>query len=135
MRAGLARKLDSKYLIDSLHIFALWGFAVAQPIYDLLGQNAEFFVFRRSETVDIVLLAVGLSLLGPTAFLLLEVVVGWLGQKCRKGIHGLIIATLVTLIALQALKRADQLSGTVIVEVGAILGLAVTIGYFRYRLA
>ncbi len=31
--------------IDFLHLFALVGFAIAQPLYDLLGQNPGVFCF------------------------------------------------------------------------------------------
>jgi hypothetical protein len=31
---------------ESIHLFVLWSFAVAQPLYDLIGGNAEFLVAR-----------------------------------------------------------------------------------------
>jgi hypothetical protein len=49
----------------ALHLGGLWALAFAQPLFDLLGRNAEFFVARGSTTGDIVLLAFGYTLLPP----------------------------------------------------------------------
>jgi hypothetical protein len=49
----------------ALHLGGLWALAFAQPLFDLLGRNAEFFVARGSTTVDILLLAFGYALLPP----------------------------------------------------------------------
>ncbi len=45
---------------SALHLGALWALAFAQPLLDLLGRNAEFFVARGSTRGDI--LAAGLRL-------------------------------------------------------------------------
>ncbi len=42
-----------------------WNFAVAQPALDVLGRNSPFFVVHSAEPVDVVLLAVGLTLIVP----------------------------------------------------------------------
>ena len=49
----------------ALHLGGLWALAFAQPLLDLLGRNAEFFVARGSTTGDILLLAFGYVLLPP----------------------------------------------------------------------
>jgi Sulfatase len=49
----------------ALHLGGLWALAFAQPLLDLLGRNAEFFVARGSTTVDILLLAFGYVLVPP----------------------------------------------------------------------
>lgn len=55
-----------------LTIVVAWNFAVAQPLLDVLGRNATLFVAHDSPARDIVLLAVGLTVLAP---LLLALVV------------------------------------------------------------
>ena len=92
--------INSKYdfLIDGVHLFLLSSFAFAQPLYDLLGRNAEFFVARRSEPVDVLVLAAGLSLLIPAIFLLIEGLAGLLGERIRKRTHYLLVGALVTTI-------------------------------------
>ena len=49
----------------ALHLGGLWALAFAQPLFDLLGRNAEFFVARGSTTGDILVLAFGYVLLPP----------------------------------------------------------------------
>ncbi|HWT24045.1 MAG TPA: hypothetical protein VN213_11115, partial [Solirubrobacteraceae bacterium] len=49
----------------ALHLGGLWALAFAQPLFDLLGRNAQFFVARRSTGGDIVLLALGYALVPP----------------------------------------------------------------------
>ena len=38
----------------ALHLFALCGFAIAQPLLELLARHAELFVAHRSEPIDII---------------------------------------------------------------------------------
>jgi hypothetical protein len=47
------------FLRAALHLGGLWALAFAQPLFDLLGRNAEFFVARGSTRGDILLLAFG----------------------------------------------------------------------------
>jgi len=46
-----------------LHLGALWSFAFAQPLLDLLGGAPEFFVARENPPGDILLLAFAVTLL------------------------------------------------------------------------
>ena len=43
--------------VRALHLGALWAFAFAQPLFDLLGGEAQFFVVRGSTAADIVFFA------------------------------------------------------------------------------
>jgi len=49
----------------ALHLLVLWAFAVAQPLFDLLGKNGEFFAARGSTRWDVVLFAFVLLLVPP----------------------------------------------------------------------
>lgn len=49
--------------ISALHLLVLWSFAVAQPLFDLLGDAPEFFVARENSRGDIIVLALGLTLI------------------------------------------------------------------------
>ena len=46
-----------------LHIFALFGFAVAQPLFDLLSKNADFLVAHDLRPLDLLVLVCIVSLL------------------------------------------------------------------------
>jgi hypothetical protein len=97
-------KQKAELLTDALHIFVLCNFAIAQPLFDLLSQNAEFFVVRNSEPVDVILLILILGIVIPTFVVSVEVVAGLFGRRVRKVVHGFVVAALMVEIALPALK-------------------------------
>ena len=123
----------SDFLIDTLHIFVLCSFAVAQPLFDLLSRNAEFFVARHSEPVDVIILIVIVSVLLPVPVVLIEVVAGLFGRCARKGVHGFMVASLLTVIALPALEKIFELPGTAVLAGAAVLGVTATIAYIRFH--
>jgi hypothetical protein len=53
-----------------LHIGVLSAFALAQPLFDLLGRNAEFFAVRQSAPADVILMTLTLVLAVPVAAIL-----------------------------------------------------------------
>ena len=119
------------FAIDSLHIFVLCGFAIAQPLLDLMGRTAEFFVVRRSQPIDIVLLVLLVCVLLPALLVLVEAAAGRVGPRVRQAVHGVIVAGLVAAIALPALKRLDGIPGVYLVAGATLLGVALTVGYLR----
>ena len=54
---GVFVNRESDYRLYLLHVFALNGFAVAQPVFEKLGGNADFFVARGSQMTDFMVLA------------------------------------------------------------------------------
>jgi hypothetical protein len=98
---GVAREALWGYL----NLAVLWTFAVAQPLFDLLKDNAAFFAARGSSGFDVVSFAVLLVVLPPALLLTVELLVGLAGRSARRGAHMVLIACLVALIAAQALKK------------------------------
>ena len=121
------------FFIDALHIFVLFSFALAQPLFDLLSRNAEFFVARHSKPVDVIFLILILCALLPALVVLIEVVAGLFGQRARKVIHYFMVASLLAIIALPMLKKIFELPGTVLIVGSAVLGIAVAIAYLRFH--
>jgi hypothetical protein len=91
-KAELAKR---HFLLDALHITVLSGFAVAQPIYDLLGQNAEFFVAHRLGPIGIVGFAAALSLAIPGALILLELLLRWWSESAQRVAHLCLVYILI----------------------------------------
>jgi hypothetical protein len=121
------------FFVDSLHVFILFNFAVAQPLFDLLSGNPGFFVARHSEPVDIVLLILVLCVLLPALVVLIEAVAGLIGRRVRKGVHGLVVTGLVAIIFLPVLNKIDGIFYMVSL-VGAIsLGVVFNIAYFIFK--
>ena len=42
-------------LLAVVHLLALWALAVAQPLYDVLRRNGDFFIAHRTTPLDLVL--------------------------------------------------------------------------------
>ena len=62
-------------------MFVLSGFAIAQPLLEVTGKSPDFFLFRRADRLDIVVLVLGVQLL-PALFIWgFEVAVGIVSEK------------------------------------------------------
>ena len=94
--------------VAGLHLFVLSAFAVAQPLFDLLGRNAEFFGARGSTGLDVVLFALTLLLVPPALLLTVEAIVP---RRARFAVHAFFVAALVGLIVLQAIRAAGAPAG------------------------
>lgn len=120
-------------LLEWLHIFVLCSFAVAQPLFDILSRNAEFFAHRQSQQIDLLLLVVVLSLLLPALLGCSVVLAGWISRAAGRWLHLALVALLGALTLLPVVKRVDALPDGAVVALGAALGVATAIGYMRAR--
>jgi hypothetical protein len=113
------------------NLAVLWTFAVAQPLFDLLGDNPEFFAARGSSGFDIISFSLLLVLLPPLVLLAIELLLRLLGRAVFKGAHVVFIAALVTLIAAQALKKSIGGSDAVLIGLSAAIGVGLAVLYAR----
>ncbi len=114
-----------------LHVAALWALAVAQPLFDLLGGNAEFFAVRDSTRWDVAIFAVGLVLLPPAAVTAAVALAGLVRERLGCALHLAVVAGLVALLALQAGVRSTGRDSTVLVPASALVGAAAALAYAR----
>jgi hypothetical protein len=114
--------------ITALHLLVLWAFAVAQPLFDLLGKNGEFFAARGSTRWDVVLFAFVLLFVPPAILTGLEALIP---QPARMTVHGAFVGALFGLFVLQAL-RSDGGAGWLLVAVAAAIGLGAALAYLRW---
>ena len=122
-----------KFIFDAAHILVLWSFAVAQPLFDVLARNAEFFFIRRSEPLDIFLFVLVLCVFLPFCLILIEMGAGWIGPKVRGGVHFVFTAVLVAAIFLPLLKTISGVPGAVSVAGSVTIGTAATFAYCRIK--
>jgi hypothetical protein len=108
-----------------LNLAVLWTFAVAQPLFDLLKDNPEFFAARGSSGFDIISFSVLLVALPPLVLLGVELLIGLAGAGPRRGAHTVFIAVLVALIAAQALKKAFDAPDVMLIVLSLAIGSAV----------
>ena len=119
----------SEALWAYLGLAVLWTFAVAQPLFDLLKDNPEFFAARGSSGFDIVSFSVLLVVLPPLLMVALELLVGLAGRTAREGAHLVLISILVALIAAQAIKKTIDLPDPVMIVASLAIGFGLATLY------
>ena len=97
------------------HLAALCALAFAQPLFDILGKNAEFFAVRGSTPSDIVLFALAVTFVPAAALLLIEVAVGLVSKRAAVVLHYVFLAALAAVFGAQALKRSGVDGTTVLI--------------------
>jgi len=114
-----------------LHLLLLSGFAVAQPLFDLLSREPGFFVARRSQPLDIVVLAV-ILMIAPSLILgAIETIIGLFSEPARRHVHLVFVGLLITLTALPPLNRIGDLPDIFALGGGLLAGLVGAIIYRR----
>jgi hypothetical protein len=114
--------------LGSLHVFTLVAFAVAQPLYDLLGRNPDFLVARRAGAADVLLLVLCLSFVLPALLAGLLLV-----PLFRQLLYQPLLTVLVAATALPVLKRIKHLHGWLLPAAAVLIALAFALGYRRWR--
>jgi hypothetical protein len=118
--------------VRGVHLAALSSFALAQPLFDLLGRNAEFFAARDSTGWDIVLFAVAIVLVPPAVLVGAEVAAGLADGRLARGVHFAAVAFLVALVALQALRRAADPAAALALPTAVLVGAGAAYAYARF---
>jgi hypothetical protein len=111
--------------LAGLHLLVLSSFALAQPLFDLLGRNGEFFAARGSTRWDVVAFALLLSLLPPALLLAIEALTP---RPARGAVHTIFVAGLVALLVLEGLRKGGG-PGWLLVALAAVAGLAAAALY------
>jgi Sulfatase len=118
--------------VNFAHLAALSAFAVAQPLFDLLGRNPDFFAVRGSTRWDIVLFGLVVVVLPPAILIAVEAVAHLVSPRARDVLHLVFVAGLAGVIVIQALERSSGLTSTaVLVGLAVLLGVATAFLYRR----
>ena len=132
-QATSARRLSGfrEPAVRGLQLLVLSGFALAQPLFDILGKNAEFFAVRGSTPSDIVLFALAVTFVPALALLAVELVVGLVDARAAAVLHLVFAGFLVAVFAVQAFQRLG-LEGTVpLIVASALAGVAGAVALWR----
>ena len=118
--------------VSFAHLAALSAFAVAQPLFDLLGESPDFFAVRGSTRWDIVVFALAVVLVPPAALVAVEAIAGLISEQLRRALHLVFVAVIAGVVIVQVLERATDLSSTrLLIALAALLGAAVALLYWR----
>jgi hypothetical protein len=129
MRARAHEKRGSWALWNGAHLAALSAFALAQPIFDILGRNPTFFAVRGSTPTEIVLFALVVTFALPAAFLVLELAVSLLSRAAAQALHLLFVACFVSVVVLHVLTKSEAVSGPGALALAAAGGVAGAVVY------
>src|SRR5215217_7349948 len=103
-----------------VHVFALYALAVAQPLLGLLGDNAEFFVSRRSSSVEVVAFALVVVFVPPLVLVGLVELAGRISVRAGRALQLGVVGAFVAALAIQLLKKPGDW-GTVPMLLAALL--------------
>jgi hypothetical protein len=111
------------------HLAVLSAFALAQPLFNLLGKNPEFFAARGSPQVDIITFGILVVLVPPAILLGIELLAGLVHPPLRQALHVLFIGAGFTLFAAELLKKAIHGSDEVVIALSVAVGIAAAAAY------
>lgn len=113
-----------------IHLAALWTLAFVQPLFDLLGKNAAFFVARDNTPGDVLIFALvwtlGPPLIATAIVGLARLVNPRLGRLVQLGF----ITILAAVLLLQLVKGISP-RASIVLPIALLLGLAAAAAYAR----
>lgn len=115
----------------ALSIVVAFNFAIAYPVLDVLGRHPEFFTARSSPWIDLVGLAVVVTVVAPAVLAVLVRACVAVHHLLGLTVHALLLTVLLAMLALRLLTSAEL--GTVppwLLPAVAVLAAAVVVGAF-----
>ena len=91
----------------ALHVFVLCAFAVAQPIFELLEQNAPYLRALGVDGLDLAMVAFALVVGVPAALVGAKAALERIAPRAAGGIHLGLVAALATAITIPVLEELD----------------------------
>lgn len=117
-----------------LHFLAACGFAIAQPLFETLARNPQFFVARHSKPIDIVAF-VAIVVIVPAALAWLLLALGsLLGERVERVVRILLLSVVFTALGLYLAKLATPLQSVWCIALAFLFGAAVSIIVSRFSL-
>ena len=132
-RDGRASSKPPITRLEILHLVTLWSVAVAQPLYDVLRRNREFFVAHRAEALDIALLILAVSIAAPLVLVAFAALAGSLSRRAGRIVLLASVAALAAAVALQALYRLAPLPYGWQLAIAAVAGAGAAWAYTAAR--
>jgi len=124
----MASPFAPSFLSALLHVMTLWGFAVAQPLYDLCARHAGFLVAHRARTPELLVTVLVLSLALPAVWGLVVALALRAAPKVGRPLLLGSIALLSAATFAPLLERFAIRDDALIVPGGVLLALALLLG-------
>jgi hypothetical protein len=127
---GSALRLPS-YPWRFVHLAALWGFGVSQPVFSMLKGNPEFLVVRGSTRADVVVFALLLAFALPLLVVVAEAVIGLVWAMLSRALHIAAVWCFGFLAVLQ-LVRMTQPDQAVTLLLPMLPAALIALAYMRW---
>jgi hypothetical protein len=115
-----------------LSLLVLFNLALAQPLLDVLGRNAEFFLARDAPRADILVVALALTLCLPLVLGAIVALVRLVNVRVASSLHSVLTFALVGSLVLQLEARfLDAVPGLVLVVAAAAIALGFVMLFSR----
>jgi sulfatase-like protein len=121
-------------VVRGAQLLAVSGFALAQPLFDILGKNAEFFAARGSTPGDIVLFALVVTFVPALVLLAVESLVELASREAAEVLHYVFLGFLAAVFGVQALKRSGVDGTTVLIAGSIVIGVALAFAAWRVHI-
>jgi len=119
----------------ALHLFALTGLVVAQPIYSVYQSNPDIFVARSTPSLALEILTVVIAVVPPLVLAALVMAAGWIRPSLRTYVASFFVGSLVFVLSLQVGTRFNGVPAGATVALGLLIGAASALLYFRNDVA
>ncbi|MGK2932175.1 MAG: sulfatase-like hydrolase/transferase [Solirubrobacterales bacterium] len=120
-----------QWLLGGGHLAALWAITFVQPLLDLLGNNPDFFVARDNSPGDVLILAIGFTLVPPLAMLFIEWVAKLIGPKVYYAVHALFFFVIAVFLFIGIESNFFDGPTILMVLLAMILGALFAYAVFR----
>jgi hypothetical protein len=126
----IGRGRPSRALL-ALHLAALTGFAVAQPLFDVLALSPEFFVAHRASPGDIALVALLLLFGPPVAAMVVVLALDRMDRRAGTMAGLASVGILTVAFTLLALKKIGESPAVAAIGLAVAAGLVAAVLYYR----
>src|SRR3954449_62815 len=116
--------------LRGLHLAALWTITFVQPLFDILGRNAAFFVARDNTPGDVLIFAFVWTLGPPLIATALVSLAGAVSARLGQALPLAFVAALSAVLALQVIKGVSS-HAIVVLPIAALLGVGAAALYAR----
>lgn len=106
---------------------------LAQPLFSVLSANATFFAIRGSRPWDIITFALVLTVVPAAILFALEFLVALIAARAQRVLHLVLVALLVAVGALWALKHSGHAHTSSAIVIALVLGVLGALIYWRAR--
>jgi hypothetical protein len=116
--------------VRAAHLIALTSFAIAQPAYDLLSKNPDYFVMAGFHALDVVLYGLAVLIVPPAVLMAIELVAGFVHRKAGAFLHRFFVFVLAFLFLARGIHGLPPL---ITVVTALLVGLVFLCAYNAWR--